>query len=318
MKCIKILSIVVALSGLTAVSSAQTLQDVIEARNNGSDFLGANDLDGAISELEKCVELAKQVGEEAEEHQVLAESALPDLYLKKANTINATRDYPATLKALEATVAAAEKYSNAGVKEKAEKIIPTVYLAVGTAEYSAKNYEEAIKNLDQAIERDPNMARAYFLKGASYQQMRDDAKMEDSYRLAIEKGTAAGDASSVQSAKTQLSRFFLNTGITAQKTKKWDDAITAFTKTIEVDDANADAYYSLLVSYVEKKSWDNAIALEEKVLELKSGDGAYYFLASAYLGKNNNAKACEYFKMVGEGTYLNSAKHYIEHTLKCK
>jgi len=315
------LSIAVALCGITVISSAQTLQEVTEARNKGSELMGTGDLDGAITQLERCIELAKQIGEDAEEHQILAESALPDLYFKKADELNkkATRDLPAILEALEATVAASERYGNAAVKEKAEKAISQVYLAMGVADFSSQRFNEAIKNLDQAIARDPGLARAYFIRGASYQSLKDNEElMEESYRLAIEKGTAGGDAASAQSAKNQWARYHLNAGITAQRAKRWDDAIAAFLKTVEADNANADAYYSLLVCYVEKKSWDNAIALEERVLELKSGDGAYYFLGSAYAGKNNNAKACEYFKMVGEGNFLANAKYQIETALKCK
>ena len=323
-KSVKVLSIAVVLAGISMIISAQTLQEVTEARNKGAELMAAGDLDGAITELENCVELAKKVGEDAEEHQILAESALPNLYLQKANKINATRDYPATLKALESTVAAAEKYNNADVKGKAEKTIPQIYYAMGTADFQAQKFDDAIKNLDQVIARDPGNAGAYFVRGACYQQLKDESKMDESYKLAIEKGTANNDASTVQKAKTQLSRYYLNAGITAQRAKKWDDAIAAFSKTVEVDNANADAYYSLLVCYIEKKSWDNAITNGEKALELRSGgdpkalDGVNYQLGTAHAGKKENDKACEYFKKVGEGSFQAGAKYQIETVLKCK
>ena len=324
MKCVKTLSIAAGLFGITIIGSAQTLQEVTEARNKGAELMAAKDFDGAIAELEKCVELAKKVGGDAEEHQILAESALPNLYLQKADDLNKTKDYPATIKALEATVSAAEKYKNEDVKGKAEKIIPTIYYAMGAADFQAQKFNEAIKNLDQAVARDPGMSNAYFVRGACYQSLKDEAKMDESYKLAIEKGTANGDASTVQRAKTQLSRYYLNAGITAQRAKKWDDAIAAFSKTVEADNANADAYYSLLVCYIEKKNWDNAISNGEKALELRSGgdakalDGVYYQLGTAYAGKKENDKACEYFKKVGEGSFQAGAKYQIETVLKCK
>ena len=318
MKCIKMLSIAVALFGITMNSLAQTLQEVTEAYNKGAELMAAGNLDGAIAELEKCVELAKQVGEEAEDLQIVAESAVPGLYLQIATKLNQSRDFPATLEALKATVEAAEKYENADIKEKAKKTIPTVYYAMGIAAFQAQKFDEAIQNLEQVVARDSGNAGAYFVIGACYQSLKDEPKMDENYRLAIEKGTANGDAGNVQKAKSQLSRYYLNTGITAQRAKKWDDAIAAFSKTVEVDNTNADAYYSLLVCYVEKKSWDDALALEEKVLELKSGDGAFYYLGSAYAGKKDNGKACEYFKKVGEGNFLAGAKYQIETALKCK
>ena len=321
-KSVKVLSIAVALFCFSVVSSAQSLQEVTEAYNKGAEMMAAGDLDGAITELEKCVEMAKQVGEDAEDLQFVAESAIPNLYLQKANRINQTRDFPATLVALKATVDAAERYNNADVKERAERTIPQVYLAMGSADFQAQKFEEAIQNLEQVIARDPSVARAFFIIGASYQSLRNEPKMEEYYKLAIEKGTAGGDATSVQQAKTQLSRFYLNAGITAQRAQRWDEAIAAFTKTVEVDDQHADAFYSLSSCYNSKRSWDDAIAAGEKALALRQGsggalDGVYYQLGTAYAGKNNNARACEYFKLVGEGTFLAAAKYQIETALKC-
>ena len=324
MKCIKLMSIVAVLSGLTVISSAQTLQEVIEARNKGSELMAAKDVDGAIAELEKCVDLAIKVGDDAEEHQVVAESVLPGLYFQKANNILATRDYQATLDALEATVVAAEKYNSPDVKERAEKTIPQIYMALGSADYTAQKFEDAIKYFDQALERDPNLPRAYLTKGVCYQNLNDEAKMDESYRLAIEKGNAAGDAATVQSAKTALSRYFYNLGITARRAQKWDDAIAALAKTVEVDDENGDAFYAIASCYNSKNSWDNAISNSEKALQLKGGeddpkalDPIYYELGIAYAGKNDKGKACEYFKKVGDGPFLAGAKYQIETALKC-
>ena len=326
MKCIKLLSVAVVLFGCTVVGSAQTLQEVTEARNKGAELMAASDFDGAITELEKCVDLAKKVGEEADEHRLVAEGALPNLYLQKADKVTSTRDYPAALKALDDVVAAAEKYNNADVKAKAEKNIPQLYYAMGAADYSAKKYDDAVKNLDQAIARDPNMAGAYFIKGVCYQTLKDESKMAENYKLAIEKGTANGDASTTQKAKGQLSKYYYNAGIVARKAQKWDDAIAAFTKTVDADDTYADAYYAMASCYNSKKGWDNAIANGEKALQLKSAAGAdtkaldpiYYELGTAHAGKNDNGKACEYFKKVVNEPFLKGAKYQIETALKCK
>ena len=319
MRCFKELSIAALLFGFTAFSSAQTMQEVTEAYNKGGELIAAKNMDGAIAELEKCVDLAKKVGAEAEEIQVLAEIALPGLYFEKAKSVLATRDYQATLQALETTIAAAEKYKSKEVKESAEKTVPQVYLQLGNTDYQAQKYEDAIKNFDQVIAREPNMARAYYVKGVCYQNLKDEAKMEESYKLAIEKGSATNDAQTVQGAKTALSRYFYNAGIAARRAQKWDDAIAAFTKTIEADESNFDAYFALTGSYNGKQSWDNAISTGEKALTIKDSglDGVYYELGTAFAGKKNNSKACEYFKKVGPGNFLQGAKYQIETALKC-
>jgi tetratricopeptide (TPR) repeat protein len=175
-----------------------------------------------------------------------------------------------------------------------------------------------------AIARDPDMAGAYFVLGVCYQNLQNEAKMDENYKLAIEKGTAIGDTKNAQSAKTQLTKYYNNAGATAQRAQKWDDAIAAFSKTVDVDPENSDAYYSLSSCYNSKKSWDNAISNGVKALELRSGgdakalDGVYYQLGTAYAGKNDTAKACESFKKVANEPFLAGAKYQIETALKCK
>ena len=320
MKCIKLFCIVLALCSFTVISSAQTLQEVVEARNKGTELMAAEDWDGAIAEFEKCVDLAKNVGEDAEEHQILVESVIPDLYLKKSKKLSDAKDYPTALEALGKTIVAAEKYQNADVKEKAEKAISQIYFAMGVADFSAKNYAEAIKNLDMTIMRDPNLLNAYFIKGVCYETLKDEENMVETYQLTIEKANERGDAVTAQKAQTQLSKYFYNSGITARKAQKWDDAIAAFTKTIEFDDRYFDAYFAIADCYNSKKSWDNAIVYCEKALQIKETglDGIYYQLGTAYAGKNDKAKACENFKKVGEGNFLAGAKYQIEHALKCQ
>ena len=322
MKCIRLLSVTVALFGITIVGSAQTLQEVVDARNKGSELMAAGNIEQAIIEFEKCVDLAKQVGEDAEEHSMLVESALPNLYLQVATKLNTAKDYPAAVKALEATVTAADKYKNADVKDKAEKTIPQIYYAMGVADYSAQKYDDAIANLDLALSRDPGMAGAYFIKGVCYQTLKDEPKMEESYQLAIEKGTANSDAANTQKAKAQLSKYYYNSGILAQRAQKWDEAIAAYTKTIGVDNETekGDAFYRLSSCFNSKKNWDSAISNGEQALELnpKAVDGIYYELGTAYAGKNNTAKACEYFKKVENEPFLKGAKYQIETALKCK
>ena len=314
MKCFKLTSLAIVLFGWVTISSAQTLQEVAEAINNGRELMAGGDLDGAIASLEKSIELAKAIGDDAEEMQVTAESALPNLYLQRASKIPST-DYTAILAALNATVEAAEKYNNPDVKERAEKRLPQTYYAMGVADYSARKYEEAIINFDQALARDPEMAGAYFIKGACYQNLKDEPKMEEAYKMAMEKGTTTGDA---LKAKNQLRNYYYNAGINSRRAQKWDEAIAWFIKSLEVDDAYFEAYFGLASSYNSKKNWDDAILNLEKALQIKEDFNAYYELGVAYAGKKDNAKACENFKKVTSGSALEGAKYQIEHVLKCK
>lgn len=321
MKSFKLWSLAIVLLSFTAISSAQTVQEVVDTRNKGAELMSAGNLDGAITELEKCVDLAKKVGADADEYRLVAEGALPDLYLKKAGDVVDSKDYPAALKAFDAAIAAAQKYNNPEVKEKAEKTLPMVHYAMGAAAYQKNDFDAAIKSLDQATMLDPDFVKAYFMEGAIYQKQNNEAKMAENYKLAIAKGEGSNEA---KNAKNALRNYYFNGGITAMKVKKWDDAIASFTKAVDADDTYADAYYRMSSCYNNKSSWDNAITNGEKALELRAGsdskvtDGIYYELGTAYAGKKDNGKACESFKKVVNEPYLKGAKYQIETALKCK
>ena len=335
MKYIKLLSIVVALFGFTVIVSAQTMEDVVNARNNGANFMASGNLDEAIVEFEKCIELAIQVGEEAEMVQIEIEGALPNLYLQRVSKIPRD-DHSALLQALEATVAIAEKYNDTRAKENAERQIPQIYVAIGNKFRSEQKFEEAIANFEEAISINPNIAIAYFLKGVCYESMRDEPNMDESYKLAIEKGKESGDAQNARQAQERLRNYHRNAGAranteaqTMENNKrpqrdvdaKFNDAIVSFTKALEVDDRDFDSYRGLITSYNGLKRWDDAIANGEKALEIKDSgaDAIWYGLGVAYVCKKDNAKACESFKKVttSEQRLFTAAKEYITNFLKC-
>ena len=317
MKCIKLLSVLVVLFGVTVIGSAQTMEDVVTAQTNGRNLMAAGNIDEAIAELEKCVALAEQVGDDAVYIQIEIESALPNLYFQRVQRI--PRDNPsALLEALETTVAVAEKYNDARTKENAERQIPTIYLALGNAAYQAQNYEEAIKNLDEALTRNPNIAAAYFIKGVIYETSKDEPNMLENYRLAIEKGQEFGDARNAQNAQRQLRNFHYNSGVPLLRAQRWDDAIASFTKALEADENYFEALLGMVLSNNGKRSWDNAIEYSEKALQVReNASEVFYELGLAYQGKNDRAKACENFRKVTSGPRLENAKHKIEVELRC-
>jgi tetratricopeptide (TPR) repeat protein len=310
----------IAVTSFAYASYAQTLEEVVEARNKGAELMANGNIEGAIGELEKCVKISQQVGAEADEHKEVAELALPGLYLQKANTLVVAKDYEAAVKALEETIAVAAKYRNEEVKEKAEKPLTDVYFGIGLTAFNKNDLPTAVKNLDIVNSRDANYAKAYYVKGAIYQKQQDEAKMVENFKIAVEKAVTANDKSTEKNAKGALSKYFFNKGIMALQKKTYDAAITAFNQTLEADDNFADAYFRLATCYNAKKSYDKAIENAEKALTIKTtdNDGIYFELGNAYLAKKENAKACDAFKKVKAEPYAANAKHQREVVLKCK
>ena len=317
MKSIKLLSFVAVFFGFTFLSSAQTLQDVVDAYNSAREYQAVDNWDKVIAALERCIELSEQVDDvEALRIQGEAIQVLPNSYLQKATKIPKD-DHPALLQALEEAVSVAQKYNDTRTMERAEREIPQVYAAMGNKFRLEQNFEEAITNFDEAILRNPNIAVAYFLKGVCYESMRDEPNMEENYRLAIEKGRAFGDAQNARQAQERLRNFYNTAGRRAFNERKWDDAIASFTQAIEVDDNFFEAYQFLIISYNGKSSWDNAIAYSAKALQIKEEPRIFYELGVAYYGKKDNARACENFRKVKSGDQVVNARKYVTEILKC-
>ncbi|MDR3093912.1 MAG: tetratricopeptide repeat protein [Bacteroidales bacterium] len=311
---------IVAVASFGYAGYAQTLEEAVAARNKGAELMAGGNIESAIAELEKCVKISQQVGAEADEHKDVAELALPGLYLQKANKLVVSKDYEAAVTALEETIAVATKYRNEDIKGKAEKPLTDVYFGIGLTAFNKKDLPTAIKNLDIVNSRDADYAKAYYVKGAVYQQQQDEAKMVENFKLAIEKAEATNDKSTEKNAKSALSKYFFNKGILALQKKTYDAAITAFNQVIEVDDTYADAYFRLASCYNAKKNYDKAIENAKKALSIKTtdNDGIYFELGNAHLAKKENDKACEAFKNVKAEPYAANAKHQREVVLKCK
>jgi len=316
MNYVKFVSIFVVLFGFTLISSSQTLQEVVDARNRGANLMGEGKFDEAIAEFEKSIEIAEAVGEEAEYIQLEVESALPNLYLRKAADV--PRDNPAAiLEALQKAIEVAEKFGDVRTKENAERQLIQPMFAVAMASYQAENYDDALVQLDAVIAQNPNHAGAHFVKGVIYENNRDVENMDENFRLAIAKGREFGDARSAQSAQQRWRNFHYNAGVQMQRAQRWDDAILAFTTALEADENHFESLLGLAIAQNAKRNWDDAIAAALRAIEIREDSSLFWELGVAYQGKNDRVKACESLRKVTDGPRLENAKHQIEHVLRC-
>jgi len=328
MKSIKIVSIAVSLFAATIVCSAQTVQDVAAALATGIELRATaisptsalSDVDAAIAAFENCIELAEAVGDDAFEMQMTAESVLPELYFQRVARIP-TNDFPAMLAALHTAVAVAEKFNDNRIRQNAERQIPQLYFAKGAEAFQARNYDEAIPLLEQAVARNPAFTQAYFVLGATFEAMQNEEKMIENYMLAIETGSRpGGDARNAQSARNQLRNHYFNAGLAARRAQRVDEAIPLFLKAVEVDNSHFDSLYALASSYNSLRRWDDAIEISERALQIENIRTCpfHFELGTAFAGRNDNVRACESFRRVTEAAFLESAQFQITNVLRCR
>lgn len=306
---------------ITINGYSQTKDEAGEAFNQGIQFTKAEEYGKAIAAFEKTVEICNEVGIEADDLKDMAQKQIPDLYFKVATELFNQKKIDEAITEYEKTAEIARKFDNVEIENKANNAIPQLYYLKGAESYKAKDYENALKFFNVSIEKDPDFAKSYYLRGLVYNKMDDAQKMKESFDMAIAK---AGDDTKTESqAKKAAHKYLTNYAVKSIQQEKIDDAITYLDLAGVYGDGDADYYYYYTITYNKKSRWDDAINAANKALELEKDEKEaaakiYYELGTAYYGKGDNAAACKAYKDAVYGEYVAQANYQIKEVLKCQ
>ena len=208
-------------------------------------------------------------------------------------------------------------------KEKIQKLI------------EEKNYEEAIKLCDEAIEKDNKDEEAYSLKTNCYFDLKDyntsieilnklieinpnyekayfNRGLSKSYLKMYEEALKDFDISI--KLNPNIDRTYFEKSIILFDIEKYEEAIINLNKAIELNPTYEDAYFNIGRCQFELKNYDEAIKYFNKVIELSpKEEGAYYNIGLIKIELENYIEAIEYFNKVielnpkEEGAYYNIA-----------
>jgi tetratricopeptide (TPR) repeat protein len=302
---------------------AQTVNDALEAFNKGIELSQADNFDQAIASYKTAIEIFDQVEPENENKLKAQEQILIVLY-KKASTQLKDKKYDDCLVSFQSLIEFSTNYNNEKYLKRANGAIPKVYYAKGKELFDAKKYDEALVLLNKSIELDPNYATAYIRKAQIYDEKNKSVEFKETIDKAIDMAVLTQDTKSEEIAKQLGANFFLRSGADAVKVKKYDDAVNYFTAVFNYKEGDTDIYFQLAAIYNKQSKWDDAITAANKSLELFKEQGTtkdariYFELGNAYVGKQDNQSACDAYKKANKGDYAAQAKYQIETVLKCK
>jgi tetratricopeptide (TPR) repeat protein len=115
----------------------------------------------------------------------------------------------------------------------------------GEAHYFDAQYDQAFSELTKAIEKDPDLARAYDTRGQAYNDKGEHA-------LAI------ADFSKVIELKPTSAHAYCSRGMAYGNNDQYDLALADYTMAIEIDPTVADAYKGRVRAYYYKGEYDKA------------------------------------------------------------
>ncbi|MDD2279743.1 MAG: tetratricopeptide repeat protein [Bacteroidales bacterium] len=313
-----ILAITLVLS-LPFISAAQTVKEAVEAYNSGASMLKENPA-GALEKLYQALEISEELDYDGQETKLLAQSLIPKAHQQLAMNFYRDKNLPETLDQLEKARKTAKEYGDNGTLARVDKIIPQLYNQMGNSEYRDEKFEKAIEFYLKSIEIKADYPDPYLGIALSYEKQENFDSMLEYLKKTIEVANSVNDINKADDAQKKAKAYLLKNGDSAQKDKKYDEAIEFFTKVLEFDKVDGTIYFLLAVNYSETKNWDKVVDNSKLALEYANGTldkaGIYYQMGTAYQKLGKNTEACEAYSNAS-GSYSAAAEYQMKEVLKC-
>ena len=315
-KSLMLLSALFILSG----AFAQSVDEVGIKYNEGNEKYNAKEYAQAVDAYKAGLEIANEVGMDADDLKASIETQLGKAYYKNGIALYKTKDLDASLVVLDKGYAFVKEIGDSKSEKKYVSVIAQVRSKKGDALRKEKKLDEAFSEYQMALKIKPTCVKAFYGQGMVFKAKGDMEKMMEKMDKVIENGEGNSKAAkTVAAAKSTSSKTLFNAALTALQDNKANKAIEYINYSFKYADGNADSYYYLAVSYNKAKKWADALTAAEKALTLKEGDKSdiYFEQGQAFEGNGDNTNACGAYKKVSGGANVESAKYKITTALKC-
>lgn len=320
------------LVGFSTNLMAQDRAAAVQAFNKALELAKSNEYQQAIDMYNQAIAQAEQLGEEGQDIVQRVEKQLPSIYYQKALATYKNFQKEKSLSSLETAIQnfqeasqMSSEYGNEEIAGKADQVVTQLYYTKSILQYKSSNYSGALASLNQAIERNPNYAKAYYQKGIvlKNQESSNFERALEQFDKAIEVGNKVNDNQIVRRAQEAAHDELLYRGSKATESKNYKTAVTLLDRALEYDSQSADAHYRLAEAYNKQALWNQAISHANQALELENGGRTekakiYFELGTAYKNQGNVEQACSAFKNAAFGSFKSPAEHQMEFELKCE
>lgn len=303
---------------------AQDINKAGEIFNAGNQALKDGNSLVALEKYEQCIEMASKLGAEGEQIVAGAKAQIPGLYAKIAaddykagNTEKAITEYENAIKF-------GELYGTPEIVAKAKENMPKLYYAQGNSLYKSEKFAEALTSYQKSHDLDPKYVPSIFGMGIANNKLNNLDKMDEIFTEGLVVAKEQGDTKMIDKINQTAKKLLQAEGATKLQAQSWDVSIKYLNMALKYDETNKDIYYYLGLANNGLKKWDEAIAATQKGIDLSAAENDefkakfYFEMGNAYKGKAMNDKACEAFKSAAFGRFAENANYEIKTTLKCK
>ncbi len=320
MKRVKTFFAVCIISALTVVSAyGQDMEAATELYNAGGKALSESNYVAAIDSFNKALKMletltAEDRGEDGDVLMTECKNIIPQIHLRYGKELASAGEIDNAMVQLKKAVETANTFSNPEVAEEATALIPQLLMVNATNLLNAGKLPEAIAGFKKVLVAEPANSNAYLYVGIAESRLNNEDGAIAAFEKAIELGETAN-------SPRQISTIYLKRSVAATREKKWADVFSNAVKANEYSES-PNGFKLIGLAGVQLKKYDDAIEALEMYLaadpNAKDKSSTLYNLAVSYEAKNNNAKACGYYKqLLNDATYKQVAEFKVKTTLKC-
>jgi len=298
----------------TGFAFAQDLETAVGTFNAAATALNEGNYQNSLDQFNKALEQATALGEDGAQVAANCKESIPKVLLQLGKESAEASDFDAAVDFFKQAVDKALDFSNnEALIAEAQKLIPQMLNAKAGALLNAKNYDAAAEAYKAIVDSDPTNGAAYFRMGQALAAANKADEAIEALNKAAENGQAAN-------AKKQLANIYLRKAVACQKEKDMKGMLENAQLSAENNDsANAQkligsAALSLKQNQVAAEAFEAYLALNPEAADKAQ---TIYQIGTAYMGANNNGKACSYFKQIKSDAKWGEAATYYITTLKC-
>ena len=188
----KIILAIAAAFMAAGMASAQDMAQATELYNNGATAISMKNWTEALDYFQKALEMGKTIGADADELVANCKNAIPGVSLEIAKDLIKDEKYDEAAVKLDEVAKIATEYENAEVAEKANELVPQMWMQKGVNALKIKDFATAADGFAKSYAADTtagktalyakNAPAITFTVAALYQGAKNNAKALEFYK----------------------------------------------------------------------------------------------------------------------------------------
>lgn len=313
-----------------AIAQDEARTQATELYNSAQELAGNNNFEESITAYREALDVAQS--NQLDDIADLVVERLPRIYASRASEAYSAFQSSQTVANIDTAIErfnesqeAAQEFGDEQVEQQATAAMPQLYYMRSILNFRQENHQDAMADVDRAIELNSNYAAAYYQKGVIQKQIEPD-NVDGFlywYDQAITRAEAAGDNRTLQSAISGARDELIYRGVTLGEDRQFNQAIELLNRVEQYDDASAEQQYRLAEIYNQRGDWSSAETHARRSLDLHNDGVAdkakiYFELGTALKGLGEFNDACSAYENARYGNFTGPANHELQFELKCE